>query len=166
MSFKNASFQLETSKSMLFFYCYYISFQCYILTLDGAVSQRCTCVNKRKKKRKQWDVMKEYRQMPAAVESVGDRKTRVRASLQIENSPQQLPVEQPQPRCGRSAKWVLEDNTACYGQEKKLGQYSSLSLSLSPLISHTPQKHQPLREKSVRDTYYYKQVCLFVHRSS
>ena len=55
-----------------------------ILTLDRAVNQRCTCVNKRKKKRKQVDVIKEYRQMPAAVELVGDRKARVRASLETD----------------------------------------------------------------------------------
>ena len=73
-------------------------------------------------------VMKEYRQVPAAVELIGHRKARARTSLQTEGfGPQQPPVEQPQPRCG-------------YGQEKKLGQYSSLSLSL--LISHTPQKHR------------------------
>ena len=29
------------------------------------------------------------------------------------------PFEQPQPRCGRSAKRFLEDNTACYCQKKK-----------------------------------------------
>ena len=91
--------------------------------------------------------------MLVAVESVGDRKARVRASLQTEGcGPQRPPVEQPQPRCGRSAKWVLEDNTACYGLEKKLGQCSCLSLS--PPISHTPQKHQSFREKSVRYIYF------------
>ena len=57
--------------------------------------------------------------------------------------------------------WVLEDNTACYGQEKKLGQFSSLSLSQP--ISHTPQKHQPFRELSVRDICFYKEVlCLIM----
>ena len=118
---------------------------CYILTLDWAVNQRCTCVNKQKKKPKQVGVMKEYRQMLAAVKLVGDRKVRVRACLQTEGcGSQRPPVEQLQPRCRRSAKWVLEDNTACYGQEKKLGQYSSLSLS--PLIFHTPHKHHPFRE--------------------
>ena len=77
---------------------------CYILTLDQAVNQRCTCVNKRKKKRKQVGIMKEYRQVPAAVELVGDRKSRVRVSWQTEGcSPQWAPVEQPQPRYGRSA---------------------------------------------------------------
>ena len=59
---------------------------CYILTLDRAVNQKCTCVNKRKKKRKQVDVMKEYRLMPAAIESVGDRKGTVRTSLETENA--------------------------------------------------------------------------------
>ena len=66
--------------------------------------------------RKQVGFMKEHRLMPAAVESVANRKARVRASLQTEGcAPQRPPVEQLQPRCGRSAKWVLEDNTACYG---------------------------------------------------
>ena len=117
----------------------------YILTLDRAVNQRCARVNKQKKKRKQVGVMKEYRQVPAAVESVGTRKARVRVSLLTEEcGPQQPPVDQPQLRCRRSAKCVLEDNIVCYGQEKKLGQYSSLSLS--PLISHTPQTHEPFRE--------------------
>ena len=37
--------------------------RCYILTVDRDVNQRCTYVNKRKKKWKQVDVMKDYRQM-------------------------------------------------------------------------------------------------------
>ena len=57
--------------------------QPYILTLDRAVNQRCTCINKRKKKRKQVGIMKEYRQMLVAVELVGHRKP---ASLQTENA--------------------------------------------------------------------------------
>ena len=120
---------------------------CYILTLDRAINQRCTCVNKRKKKRQQMGVMKEYRQMLVAVESVSDKKASQLADWERHAEgccSQRTPVEQPQPRRGRSAKWVLEDNTACYGQEKKLGQYSSLSLSLP--ISHTPQKYQPFQE--------------------
>ena len=100
------------------------------MSLERAVNQRCTCVIKRKKKRTQVRVMKEYWQVPAAVELDGYRKVRVMESLQTDGcGPQWPPVEQPQPRCGRSAKWILEDNTACYGQDKKLGQYSSLSLS-------------------------------------
>ena len=116
--------------------------KCYILTFERAVNQRYTCVNKRLKKRKQVGLMKEYGQMPAAVELVGNRKARAWVTLQTEGcGPQRSPVEQHHPR---SAKWVLEDNTACYGQEKKLGQYTRLSLS-SP-ISHSPQKYQPFRE--------------------
>ena len=148
---------------------------CCILTLDRAVNQRWTCVNKRKKQ-KQVNVMKEYRQVPAGVKLVGHRKAREWASLQTEGcGPQRPPVEQSQPRYRRSAKLVLEVNTAYYGQEKKLGQYEQSqpryrrsaklvleintayygqekklgqysSLSLSPPISHTPQKYQPFRE--------------------
>ena len=84
--------------------------------------------------------MKEYRLMQAAVELVDDRKARAKTSLQTDGcDPQRPPVKQPKPRCG-SFKWVLEDNTAYYGQEEKSAQYSSLSLSL--LISHTRQKHR------------------------
>ena len=60
--------------------------RCYILTFDWAVNQRCTSVNKRKKKWKQVGIMKEYKQMPAAVETVVDRKARVRTSLQTKNA--------------------------------------------------------------------------------
>ena len=63
-------------------------------------------------------VMKEYRQVPSAVELVRDRKARVRASLQTEGcEPQRPPVEQPQIRCGRSAAIVKRGSciniTAC-----------------------------------------------------
>ena len=76
------------------------------MTLDRAVNQKCTCVNKRQKKRKQVDVMKEYRQVPAAVERVDDKKARVRTSLQGEGcGPPRPPFEQPQPRF-RSAAMV------------------------------------------------------------
>ena len=79
----------------------------YILTLDRAVNQICTCVNKRKKKRKQVDVMKEYRQVPAAVELVVNEKARVRASWQTEGfGPPWPPAEHIQPRYGRSAAMV------------------------------------------------------------
>ena len=49
--------------------------------------------------------MKEYGQVPEAVELVEDRKARGEA---VGCGPQQPPVEQPQPRCRRSAKRVLE----------------------------------------------------------
>ena len=78
--------------------------------------------------------MKEYRQVPAAIKLVEDRNARVRTSLQTEI-------------CGLSnlhlPGWATQAKMwkkGCYGQEKNLGQYKSLSLS--PLISHTQQKHQ------------------------
>ena len=98
---------MSTYISIYIYTQYFWYLKCCILTLDQAINQRCTCVNKWKKKRKQVGVMKEYRQVPAAVELVGDRKARVRASLQTEGcGPQRPPVEQLQPRCGRSAAMV------------------------------------------------------------
>ena len=74
--------------------------------------------------------------------AVSERENQLAVS---ESGPQQSPVEQPRPR-NRSAKWGLEDNTLCYGQEKKLWVNIAicLSLSLSPSVSHTLQKLQPL----------------------
>ena len=64
-------------------------------------------INKRKKKRKQVDVMKEYWQALAAVELVGTRKASVRVSLLTEGcGPQRPPVEHLLPRCERSATMV------------------------------------------------------------
>ena len=81
--------------------------------------------------------MKEYRQVPVVVELVGDRKARERTSLKTEGSgPRRTPVEQPQPRCKRSAKWVLEDNTACYGQKKKLVNIAVCPCLHSSLTHH------------------------------
>ena len=98
--------------------------------------KKCTFVNKRKKKRKQVGVMKEYRQVPAAVELVRNRKARVRASLQTKGCGPQWPlVEELWPRCRRSNKWVLEDNTACYGQEK-----SWVNIAISPCL-HSSLTH-------------------------
>ena len=62
--------------------------KCYILTLDRAVNQRCTFVYKRKKKRKQVVVIKEYRQMTAAVKSFSTGRP---ASLQTENASAEQP---------------------------------------------------------------------------
>ena len=143
-SYANFYFKQVTFLMQILISDWHKRYLCYILTLDWAVNQRYTCVNKQKKQ-KQVGVMKEYRQMPVAVESVGDRKARASDSLQTDGcGPLRLPVEQPRLRRGRSPKWLLEDNSVCYVQKKKLGQFSSLSLS--PPISQTPQKHKPFRE--------------------
>ena len=103
--------------------------------------KRCTCVKKQKKTGKQVGIIKEYTQVPEAIKLVGDRNAWVRTSLQIEGCSPQWPKQ--------ATMW----KKCCYGQEKNLGQYSSLSLSL--LISHTLQKHW---EQSVRDLFLLRSV--------
>ena len=93
---------------------------CCILILDRAVNQRCTYGNKRKKKRKQVDVTKEYMQVPAAVESVGDRKARVTDSLQTEGSAT--------PDC---ATLAMMGEKCCYGQER-----SWVNIAVCPCLPH------------------------------
>ena len=117
--------QSPSTAELLLYYRIYICVcvcvcVCVILTLDRAVNQRCTCVNKPKKMRKQVSVIKEYWQVPVAVELFGCREACVRASLLTEGSA--TPGWATPAKIRRSAKWILEDNTACYGQEKTLGQ--------------------------------------------
>ena len=82
--------------------------------------KRCTCANKRKKKRKQEGIMKECWQVSAEVVLVGDRKARVRASLQTEGcGPQQPPVEQPWARCGRSTAIIFTNPSARAGYDTR-----------------------------------------------
>ena len=103
--------------------------------------KRCTCV----KKRNQVDIMKEYRQVPAAVELVGDRNAWVRASLQTEGcGPRRPPVEQLQPRCRRSAAWV--------------------NIAVCPCL-HSSLTHHRNIENKVWERYFCKEVCSFVHWS-
>ena len=83
-NFVNKNMHMQQSKNnspslSLFIYIYIYThthtiYICCILILERAVNQRCTCVNKWKKKREQVGIMKEYRQMPAAVEAVRVRK--------------------------------------------------------------------------------------------
>ena len=65
--------------------------------------KRYTRVNKRMKKRVQLGVMKEYRQMPAAVELVQEGQSKDQLA---DCGPQRPSVEQPKSRCGRSAAVV------------------------------------------------------------
>ena len=76
--------------------------------------------------------------MSAAVERVRVGDGRVRANLQsLRARPlgpvahTRSPVDQPRPRSRRSAKRGLEDNTTCYGQEKKLWVNIAVCLGLS-----------------------------------
>ena len=78
---------------------------CYILTLDRAVNQRCTSVNKRKEKRKQVGVMKEYRQMPAAVELVGKGRPEWEPACRLRTALSDLRLSNP----SQDAEEVLSD---------------------------------------------------------
>ena len=116
-----------------------------ILTLDRTVNQRCTCVNKWKKKRKQVGVIKEYRQVPAVVELVGDWKARVRASLQTEGyGPQRPPVKQPQLRCGRRATMVKR---------------SWVNIAVCPCL-HSSLTHHRNIENKVWEMYIFIKKCV------
>ena len=110
-----------------------------ILTLDQAVNQRSTCVNRWKKKRKHVGIMKEYRQVPVTVKLVGDRK----ASLLW-----------PSVTSGWATPAKMQ-KSCCYGQEK-LDQYSGLSLS--PLISHTTETSTLSRIKC--EIYIFINKCV------
>ena len=100
-------------------------------------------------------VMKEYRLVPVAIELVGDRKARVRTSLQTEGrGPQQPPIEQSQPICGRSAAVVRRK--------------SWVNIAVCPCLysSLTHNRNTNPFENKVWERYFYKEVCLFVHWSS
>ena len=76
------------------------------------------------------------------------------------------PIEHSQLRSRRSTKLGFEDYTACYGQEKKLWVNTAicLSLSLSPSISHKPQKLQPFSRIKFKSYILIKQC--YGHSSS
>ena len=126
---------------------------CYILTFDRAVNQRCTCVNKRK----QVGVMKEYRQMPAAVESIGDRKARVRASLHTENSPQRTPVEQPQLRCREALCGFLKIT-----QRAMVKRRSCVNIAACPCLYSSLTHHSNINpfENKVWEIHIFIKKCV------
>ena len=67
-------------------------------------------------------------QMSATVESVGVSEDLRESQSAVSK------IEHPRPR-SRSAKWGLEDNTACCGQEKKLGVNTAICLASLRLSS-------------------------------
>ena len=95
------------------------------------------------------DVMKEYRQVTAAV---GFKNARVRTSLQIEVcSPQWLPVELPHPRGGRSAAMV------------RIKSWFNIAVCA---CLHSSLTHHRNIENKVWERDFWKEVCSFVHWSS
>ena len=105
--------------------------------------------------------------MSMVAESVGVSEGRVRASLQSLRlallgpvTHPKPPVKQPRPKSSISAKWGLEDNSVCYGQEKKLRVNIAICLYvLSPFVHlfHSPQKLQPLSRIKCKSYILIKQ---------
>ena len=121
--------------------CVYIYISmCCILTLDQAVNQKCTWRGSK------WALWKKYRQVPAAVELVGHRKARMRASLQTKGcGPQWPPVGQPQPRCGRSAAMVK--------------RRSWVNLAVCPCL-HSSLTHHRNIENKVWEIHIFMKKCV------
>ena len=135
---------------------------CCILTLDRAVNQRCASVNKRKKKRKQMTVMKEYRQVPAAVELVGDRKARMKASLQTEScGPQRPPDEQPEPRCVRSAAMAQKRSWINIAVCSCLHSCPTHNRTINPFENKVREIHIFIK-KCVRSFIEVRHLCLII----
>ena len=129
----------------------FIQPQYYILTLDRAVNQRCTCVDKRKKSESRWALGKNIGMVPTAgVGSVGDRECQSEDQMQIGGyGSQRPPVEQPKPRWGRSAAMV-----------KRRTWSIQQSVPVSTHFSHTTE-HHPF-ENEVWDLYFCREVYSFV----
>ena len=113
------------------------------MTLDRAVNQEMHLCKLAEEQRKQVDVRQLYNQVPRQFESAGDK----------------MPKWEPAADIGLLAlsdPWL--SNTAkmrkkcCYGREKNLGQYSSLSLSPAHL-SHT--KNITLSKIKCQRSYFY-----------
>ena len=106
--------------------------------------------------RKQVGVGKKYKQRPRQVKCSWDRNASMRTSLQAEDL-----VALSEPQLSNQAKMRKK---CCYGQEKNLGQYSSLSLS--PLISHTQQNITLSRIKCEKFIVLWRSVFICLLKSS
>ena len=109
--------------------------------------KRCTCVNKSKKSGSRWALRKNIDRVPAAV---GSR----RQECQRENQFADWGLGPQDPWLSNPAKMRKK---CCYGQEKNLDQYSSLSLS--PLISHTHQNINTFENKTW-EIYIFIKKCI------
>ena len=84
------------------------------------------------------------------------RKARVRTSLQTEKASLSAD-EQPQPRWRKSAKWVLEDNIACYDQES-----SWVNIAVCPYPHPSLTHHRNINpfENKVWKIYIFIKKCV------
>ena len=92
--------------------------------------------------------MKEYRQVPPAIEAVEDRMPEWGPACKLRA------MALCDPQLSNPAKMRKK---CCYGQEKNLGQYRNLSLS--PLISHTQQNVNAFENK-VWELYIFVKKCV------
>ena len=98
-------------------------------------------------------VIKEYRRVPMAVALVGDRKAKVRATMQTEGcGPQRPPVEQPKPRCGRSAAMAR--------------RRSWVNIAVCPCLHSSLIHHRNIENKVWEIHIFNKEMCSVVHWSS
>ena len=127
------------------------------MTLDQAVNQRCTCVNKRKKKRKEVGAMKEYGLVPAAVELVGDRKARVRTSLKHENAPWGLWPRLSNP--SQDAEEVL-GGFLKITPRAMVKRRSWVNIAVCPCLRSSLTHHRNINpfENKLWEIYFYKEV--------
>ena len=126
---------------------------CKLLVLDRDVLywpstepsiKRCTCVNKRKKSGSRWTLGKNIGRCSGQSET---------GMLEWGPACRLKATALSDPRLTNLAKMRKK---CCYGQEKNLGQYSSLSLS--PLISHTQQNITLSRIKC--ESYIFVKKCI------
>ena len=139
---------------------------CYILTHERAVNQRCTCVNIQKKKRKQVGVMKEYRQMPVIVESVGDRKASQFADWECPTRA----VALSDPRLSNHSEDAEEvlSGFLTITQRAMVKRWSWVYIAVCPCLLPSLTHHRNIApfENKVWEVYFYKEVCSFVIWSS
>ena len=140
---------------------------CYILTLDQAVNQRCTCVNKQKKKRKQVGVIKKYRQMLAAVESVGAGRLEWESACRL-GTPNVALINTRLSNRSQDAKEVLSGFLKIT-QRAMVKRRSWVSIAVCLCLHSSLTHHRninPFKNKVWEIHIFIKKVSSFVHWSS
>ena len=134
---------------------------CCILTLNRTVNQRSLwterlCVNGRKQSRGSSEVVgavKWYMQMCLAVREVGVSEGLSQTQLAVTESTPLGAVSHrasgwiPRLRSSTCTKWGLEDNTACYGQEKL---WVNVAMCLSPFFRPSSHTREALTSRRIK----------------
>ena len=127
--------------------------------LTEPLIKRCTCVNKRKKKRKHVDVMKEYRQVPVAFELVGDRKAAMEASLQTEGCCPRLSNPNQDAEEVLSGFWKIT-------QRSMVKRRSWVNVAVRPCLHSSLTHHRNIENKVWEIHIFIKKCARYVHWSS